>query len=521
MGTIHNAHARLHRFLWALGQLGCLALFACGDTDDNDGEDATRNDSAVVTLSHPVAMGDHLLLLEADEDWLQIVDASESAPRPERHALPPGAWHAEARRGDHGHALVLSEGLRGVDEDAALTRVDAEGKQVRHRLASAFDSIAQDADGQFAVAYHGLAPRRVVFSPNAIAVIRLDADEDAATHLSLRSPGGAPLALHVSPPLRPRTPAESARADGTLRFVVALSHNHVSLLDLSSPDLGELDVQLGGNGAEGEVTPTQLAFDADAGRMYVRCDGSDDIFVLTILSEQPDGSAGPWVEVAQVSGGASPTDMARLDSPDGSQLLVTSGEHSALRLVDPEALASQVVPADGDHSHVFGHGGGAVLYRPGSDRVGLIATGADGAARFAADPAAHMRSLRLDAPVERVDALGRDGLALVEHGPALFGVLDPRTGSELLLGLRSEAAVLVHAAAADALWFYTPGDHLIGHLALASGRTGEVLLDAPVVVAGLVPQAGRIALAHPDGTLTLVDTGDASRETAVQVPAAQ
>lgn len=503
---------RAQTHLWWLA-LACVVagLWTSGcDGDDDDGDDDGAPETAAPSLSDPVALDDHLLLLRVDSDLAYLVDVASDAPTLQPHALPPGVAHAEARRGDHAQALVLSRGLRGVGQGATLTVIDADGTQVRHDLDAPFDSLSQDAEGRHAVAYHRRAPEQVVFSPNAIDVVALDADGDGTTHVVLRSPGGAPLQVVATPPLQV--------AASTLRLAVVLSHNHVSLIDLDRPQDGELTVQLGGD-LTGSVTPAEVAFEPGAGRMHVRCADSDDIFSLT-LTPPPAGRRGSFgVAVLQVAGGRSPSGLAALDDAGEPRLVVASELDAELRVIDPRDGNAVVVPMNVNqnralafHADAPSTTDGLLLYRPGGDRVSFV--DADG---FARDPGGHVSDLQVEAAVEGLQLLPGTALALVEHGPALFGVLDLQQQSELLLGLRSESATLLADGAAPALWAISAGDHLAGYLDYASGLGGEVLLRTPIALGALVPGANRVVLVHDDGSLSILDDAAPDVDAVVEV----
>lgn len=496
-------------------------LAACDDDNSDDSADDAAQE--VVSLVLPVAAGPALLVIDEQAEEALVLDveaavaANAGTPEHIERILLPGTALATRSRNGSDAALVLSGGLRGVGQGAVLMQVRKDGSSTSHALGGAFTAIEQSSDGRYAIAYYRQGGAEVVFSPNEFAVVDLDTAEPTAARIALALPGGAPLSVELSPPMQ---------VDGsTYHLAAILSDNHVTLLDLGQLDGPEIVVQLGAATEEGSVTPEQIIFDSPGGRLLIRGSNSDDLFVLTLGPADANRESRLWPSVEVLPAGSAPSDMTTFETQGDTGVVAVSESGPDVRVVMLPGGQDVAVPMDVDANRIAGFSDAdgqpqALLYRAGSAWAAL--TSLDG---FELDPAAQTRVLELEQPVQTVTMLPSRSLAIVEHSPALLGLLDLVGGGEQLISAHAAGVandgtgtrVLVADDAIDSLWVGSAGQHLVGFVVLHSGRTGEVLLAAPMTTMTAVPDAGRLAVMHDDGSITLFDTDSPSRQTAVRV----
>jgi len=520
----HPSHippwSTFHRACLLTAALASATVVTACDDDDSD-DDA--QESATASLAMPTAIGASLLVVDMEADEALILDVEAAVATggagvsPIERVRLPGEPLATYTRNGSSAALVLAAGLRGVGQGAVLVQVREDATHTSHALGGAFTAVEQSADGRFAIAYHRQGGSEVVFSPGELAVVDLDTDDPSARSVALALPGGAPLSVHMSPPMR---------VDGETVHIAAIpSDNHVTLLDLGHLDGPEIVVQLGTPTGEGRVTPEQVVFDAAGGRVLVRAIDSDDLFVLTLEPADAGRDNRIWPAVEVLPAGSSPADIATFRSGDDTRVLAVSEDGPDVRVVTLPGGDDTAVPMDVDANRVLGFTDAedrpqALLYRVSSAWAALADLD-----ELELDPADHTRVLKLEQPVQDITPLPSQALAIVDHAPALLGVLDLIGGGEQLIAVHGagtaqdggDTRVMIAEDDLASLWVGSVGQHLVGFVSLGNGRTGEVLLARPIASMAAVPQAGRVGVVHDDGSITLLDADTPGRQSAVRV----
>lgn len=484
--------------------LWCLWL-GCADDAPADGA------SAQALLGPALAVGTQLLVVDGANERAHWYAADADTAR-DAHLrsvdVPANPRSLLAREGHDDEALLLADGLRGVEQGATLSRLTADGEVVPFALGEAFDAVAQDPAGRFAVAFHRKGSDQLVFGAQQLAVVDLEEGEGRAH--ALAAPAGLPGVVAVSPEL-------TLDDDSTAHVVAVGSPAHVALLGLDSLEARVRVVQLTGLTREPLSEPEQLLFDAARGRLLVRASHVDDLFVLKLRPAQERGDT-PLVDVEQWPAGPQPSDLEPC-GPAGDHIAVLTDGGRALWIfpddgANPERIALAQA-ADQALSVPNGEGIDLLLYRSGSPWVGL--------ARFTESSGAvpDIGYLRLDAPVQSVVELEGQPRALLVHDNTLVSVLDLERGERRLVNLRTGLQAAVQAPGLEVLWLGAPGQHLAAAVDLRDATSREVLLDAPIDQLVLVHEAERAIVIHPGGSMTWLDALVPSRETAVRVAAAR
>ena len=224
-------------------------------------------------------------------------------------------------------------GLSVVKLDRGQPRVDRV-----YQLSGAFSRLAVDRAGRHAVAYHAPGVASGVFkNPNEVALLDLAAKPGSANPVlrTLRSFGSAPLGVVFSPLMAVPPPSGSKR---TLALVLA--ENQLTVLDMANPTRKEITVPLAKLDSSAAVKPQQVLFSAATGTLFVRAQGSPDVYGLTLTARQPEGSGGNdfTLQINQPSSGKTVQDMV-LFSDGGKDMILTANASQDLSLI--EASSSQ------------------------------------------------------------------------------------------------------------------------------------------------------------------------------------
>ena len=194
--------------------------------------------------------------------------------------------------------LVLSAGkearLKGQEaEDAGLSRIQvgADGKPkvaAFYAMTAGFSRLAVDPAGKHAVAFHSSGQTSGVFkNPNEVALIDLSAAASSKNPVerTLRSFGSAPLGVAFSPAMAAPAPSGAKR---TLAVVQAV--NQLTLLDMTNPARAEITVPLAKLEGSAQVTPHEVLFSKSTGTIFVRGQGSADVYALRLTAKKPSGA---------------------------------------------------------------------------------------------------------------------------------------------------------------------------------------------------------------------------------------
>jgi len=248
--------------------------------------------------------------------------------------------------------LVLTSGkearLKGQQaEDAGLSvvRPGADGKPTVaafYVMTAGFNRLAVDAGGKHAVAFHGTGQTSGVFkNPNEVALLNLSAAPGSKNPVlrTLRSFGSAPLGVAFSPDMAVPAPSGKKR---TLAVIQAV--NQLTLMDMSNPERAEITVPLAKLEGSASVRPKEVLFSKGTGTVFVRGQGSADVYALKLTTKKPDGAKGNdfAVVINQPSSGKSVEDMV-LFSDGGKDVILTANASQDLSLIDADTSQFSVI----------------------------------------------------------------------------------------------------------------------------------------------------------------------------------
>jgi hypothetical protein len=487
----------MSRFL-ALSLL--LALPACSDGIPDY---STRND-----LLPTVALDDQVAFVEKNSHTAFILNPADPALTPRQVSVGKAPIAAVKRNGSN-QLLVLSRGERGSAKapavPAQLQTVSADPTvppQV-YPLASRFDGLAQSADGATAILYHTSSTQNsgdtALFDPNELDIV--DLTRTAATDVpvnptskSIRNPGGVPTGIVFSPPFTFQR--------GTRTLAVVLAPNYVTIFDVGHLSRTEITVPLSPDGSH-KFIPSQVLFDAANPNIYVRADGSNDIFQITLTDLGAQAEAEPSndfrVSLSMLAAGSGPSDMALYGSGTATRLAVTAPGSKTLVILDPSTSRATSVPTSIPANRIVLFNGAS----PGAptkaeDRALLVDVGGGSTSALFADlknietsGALSLAECPLSGAATSVVPLVSQGIAVLMYGRSsgntALAVVD--------LAARTPAPVGSDWALADAfiekrapgrLWSID-SQYWLGYLNLVASAgharlsTGEVLLDQPIM----------------------------------------
>ena len=505
-----NGHRLIHALLW-------LQLLACGDPNQRlrEGFD----------LLPAAGLRQHLVFADREHHEGFALDLSSDNPRArlERFDLPKNPQLLLPRNA-HDELLILCEGQRGsTKEDAAtatLAVLTADLDLRAYELGNPFDALRQSEDGRFVLAFKQGATDRLLDNLNEVAIVDLErtpADTQAVTVRTLRSFGDVPQDAVFSPPMR--------IAGRERRLAVVLSERNVTLIDLGH--LGERSrrettVQLSSE-AGVAIKPSQVAFATDDPVLYIRADGSDEVYVFR-LAEQQDNAGGNDFRpsINQLAVGTSPRDMALYEANEGPRLLVVAGDSREAVVVEPGTSRATSVPLEraAEHILLYETGGDprprthALLYKPGTTFVSFL-----GLDDVEERTTRNLDVLQLDLSISRLIPLLDQGVALLIHDTRGVSLLDlasqtvsPISASEVLTDALFETA-------AQRLWVAPENQPWLGFVDVRTGQTGEVLLDEEIMQVVPLFAIGKLVALHRSdvGHVTVLPTDDPRRQAARSV----
>ena len=248
--------------------------------------------------------------------------------------------------------LVLTGGkearLKGQEaEDAGLSvvRPVKDGKPSVARfypMTAGFNRLAVDASGKHAVAFHGTGQTSGVFkNPNEVALLDLSKAPGTSNPVlrTLRSFGSAPLGVAFSPHMAAPAPSGAKR---TLAVIQAV--NQLTLLDMSNPQRAEITVPLAKLEGNATVSPKEVLFSTGTGTIFVRGQGSADVYALRLTTKKPEGAKGNdfSVVINQPSSGKAVEDMV-LFTDSGKDVILTANSSQDLSLIDADTSQFSVI----------------------------------------------------------------------------------------------------------------------------------------------------------------------------------
>jgi len=322
----------------------------------------------------PIAIGDHLVLGDADSNALVILDVADGALVATRRVPLSGSPSLVTAVPGGTGALVLSRDERTLD----IVATDARSKDhVSVALGAPFEGLAVSPDGDIAIAYYPPGTANAVFhNENEIAVVDLASaasgnPDEAVTRRTIASLGGAPIAIQISPRVANR------------RFAFVLSDEHVAVVALDDPQMAELSVPLVSLTTGGNRTPTGVVFAADAETLWaiVSTQEASSVYALAVVPALPSNADGPNaadfdVRLSQLAG-ASPGGAATLTTLGPAHTLytlTTSPAAGTLTLTDVATATgrSLVIQAGVDRLLLFDGEAGAPMALTWSSRNGYV-----------------------------------------------------------------------------------------------------------------------------------------------------
>jgi hypothetical protein len=323
---------------WSLA-LALAPLVGCTDR-----QDFWRPPNDLLPMA---ALDDRVAFVERNSQTAFLLDPADPSLTP--RAIPVGKTPVTAvKHQGKNELLVLAQGDPGSNAQAEVAAeldvIAALATQaVAYPLTDRFDAIAQSAEGRFAVLYHSpdaaTPANSALFNPNAMTLVDFTPPshpaEPTLTAKTIRSLGGVPAAVVFSPrygfALGPRT------------LAVVLSQNYVTLLDLDNPTHSEISLPLCPTSKGCNLMPAQVVFDPDNLALYVRVDGAQDIYQITLTDEYavtqqpptaPDNDFVASLSMLAVGGAAS--DMVLYGAgKHNTRLVVASAQARTLVIIDP------------------------------------------------------------------------------------------------------------------------------------------------------------------------------------------
>jgi hypothetical protein len=300
----------------------------------------SKGPSAEQQVAWPLA--DRVAFIDKRSATAFILDPADASLSPRMVPVGKAPIAAEKHKTSN-KLLVLSQGdLGSVDTPptpAELDVIDANATVPveRHVLDGRFDSMAQSEDGRFVVLYHRADQSSridsTLYNPNDLYIVDFALARE--TGKSIRSLGSVPSDIVFSPPLGPL---------GGRRLAAVLSPSYVTLFDLDNPERTEISVFLCRESTGCAVNPKQILFDAENLRIFVRAEGTSDIFKIELQATEPDPPHNDFhVENRMLAVGGIPTDMVLYQHAAGIRLAVAA-PGVGLAVIDPGSSDTVVLP---------------------------------------------------------------------------------------------------------------------------------------------------------------------------------
>ena len=418
------------------------------------------------------------------------------------------------------------------DEPPSLYLIDpaAPREVTTYPLGSPFDEVAVSPDSRYAVAFFSASSDpgadEVFRNPNAVAILDLeDTGGDNVPHeKTVRSFGDVPLGVIFSPP-----EMAPLKADGTLgearTLAVVFADGYVTFLDMAHPERSEVTVHLSLPSDPTTIIPQEMVFAPEAGTVFLRSSGANDIYAFTLTERTPAGpSENDFViSINTLGAGAVPADVGVFKQDGERKILVANQGSYNLTIID--ALTSEFVnipvgdPVDRVLLYPETDPITAVVFSQGSHRTRIHFLDLDNVETLGGQ---NLSSLDTNSPVQSIELIpGRDqALVLHDASRSVMSLLD--------LTQRTLSPITAHGPLGG--YVFTPdGSHLagftfnlsqlglidLGNLAVRSVQ----LTHLPTQVYGLHPLHGETP--DEESRTVIVDHGgSAGRLTVIPHPAA-
>ncbi len=499
-----------------------MLMFACGDTRALPSPD----------LLAPIATGRSVVFVDRSDHVATLLDTDAIDAEPTRTRLPQSPTLPVPRPGAAHETLVLCRGAsddpRNEDEAAALVVLNQEGEARRYPLSTRFNAMKVSDDGRYAMLYFNdtAASDSLIFNPNEIAIVDLDAEFVAVDDVengnsnprsrTLRSFGSAPSHIVFSP--------ELMVAGDPRRLAVVLFDTVVLLIDLDHLDRPEYTIELA-TSSDRTIDLAQVVFDAARGRLYLRGDASNDVYVLTLTpSAGGDNDYAPSLN--QLGIGAVPHDMALYNTDEEPRLLAITSSAQAV-VVDANTSRTTAIPlpvtatgvriftAESPFDPIVEPR--ALLYAHGSSSVMFLDLRDVEERR-----ARNLETLRVQSSYNVSNELD-DNLILLIHASTGLSVLNLAERTASPIRSNQSLANALSDPAAEKLWLAPSGQAQLGFLDLRDFHPGAVDLERPIDSLVRIGGEGppRLAVVHESevGHVTLIDSDDPTdltRATAVR-----
>lgn len=322
--------------------LACLVVGCSGRSSDFE---------KPVDVMTTTSVRDTVVVIEQGRPRARLLDVSgDSAPKTVDVVPIVQNPILAVRRNEHDDQLLVLCGGQadtgeGTPERPGLVVITKGGKTVKYQYDSAFDAMVQSSDGNYAFLFFNADSSSrsgsLLFNPNQVAIIDLVHEEAKPAVRALKSFGSSPHAAAFSPPM-----TINGRER---RLAVVLFDAEIAILDLEhAADVENYPayvVGLAQAGSKGIVTE-QVLFSETAAKIYVRAQGSNDVYVVTLAPAPAGSSANDFKpSVNQLEAGVGPTDMALYAGDQGeARLLVASPGSQEALVIDADSSNVTSIP---------------------------------------------------------------------------------------------------------------------------------------------------------------------------------
>ena len=460
-----------------------------------------------------VALDDSVAYVDSTSGLAFLLNPADPALKP--RLLPTGKSPvaAEKRKGANNQLLVLTHGDQGSvsveAEPAKLVLIDpaSDADPVNYDLPGRYDRLAQSDDGAFAILHYGSASSgasgSMLYNPNDLTVVTFG--NNTLKSRPIRSLGSVPTGVSFSPP-------GSTLFGQPRNLAVVLAANYVTLLDLDQDNRTEITVPLVPDGKR-TVTPVQVLFDMARPAIYIRADGSNDIFQISLDQVAPVNQGNDFrVSLSLIGSGSALSDIALFGTGDSARLLVTAPDTRQIAVLDPTTGSATSIPTGTQVNRILLFQGPSPRSVETQDRALLVGLGTGETSLVFADlkdietaQGLALESWSITAPVVDITPLPGNIALLSQgaYGNAALSIVN--LGDRTIEPVGSSGAlsnVTIETAAPSRLW---GTDHLnrLEYLDLVDHGQGR-LFAGEVIVDRTITSISPLARQSTDGRRYLV-----------------
>ncbi len=335
----------MRTFLWLIGWTLVATTLVAGASSCGERGDLYETK---LQVSAPIVVGHHLAFLDKTRERVTLV-------RPFTREVT----HVDVGRQpsfmlptpDGSRLIVICKGWVAAERDEedelpSMVLIDptAPADAVSYDLGSPFDEVAVSPDSQYAVAFFSSTStpgaNEVFRNPNAVAMLDLEDPGATPVEKTVRSFGDVPLGVLFSPPdMAPIEPDGSLGAARTLAVVFA--DGYVTFLDMAHPERNEVTVHLTLPEHPQTVIPQEIVFAPEAGTVFLRCVGANDIYAFTLTGRTPDSQTENdfVISINTLAAGSVPADVGMFTDAGERKILVANQGSEDLTIID--ALTSE------------------------------------------------------------------------------------------------------------------------------------------------------------------------------------